>query len=70
MCAEVISFRRSADLHLIVDHKRFRAFCAKVAEESDPQKLELLKQRLRLLLMEDLIPRTNEPNLVSKALRS
>jgi len=39
----------------------FRAVCAKVAEEKDPQKLEILKQRLRLLLMEGSVPRPANP---------
>lgn len=30
----------------------FRALCAKVADEQDPKKLELLKQRMRILLQE------------------
>jgi hypothetical protein len=39
-----------------MDTEMFRAICAKVAEEKDPQKVELLKQRLRLLLMEESTP--------------
>jgi hypothetical protein len=31
----------------------FRAICIKVADEKDPKKLELLKERLRLLLLSD-----------------
>jgi hypothetical protein len=30
----------------------FRALCLKVADEQDPKKLELLKQRMRILLEE------------------
>jgi hypothetical protein len=30
----------------------FRALCAKVADEQNPKKLELLKQRMRILLQE------------------
>jgi hypothetical protein len=35
-----------------MDNQIFRAICAKVVDEQDPKKLELLKQRLRLLLSE------------------
>jgi hypothetical protein len=31
----------------------FRALCLKVADEQDPKKLELLKQRMRILLQEN-----------------
>ena len=31
----------------------FRALCLKVADEQDPKKLELLKQRIRILLQEN-----------------
>jgi hypothetical protein len=31
----------------------FRAICIKVADEKDPTKLELLKERLRLLLFSE-----------------
>jgi hypothetical protein len=44
-----------------MDTEMFRMVCAKVAEEKDPQKLELLKQRLRLLLREDT-PTTRFPH--------
>ena len=30
----------------------FRAICVKVADEEDPKKLELLKERMRILLQE------------------
>jgi hypothetical protein len=30
----------------------FRALCLKVADETDPKKLELLKQRMRILLQD------------------
>jgi hypothetical protein len=43
-----------------MDTEMFRAVCAKVPEEKDPQKLEILKQRLRLLLMEGSVPRPNK----------
>jgi hypothetical protein len=36
-----------------MDIELFRAICMKVADETDPHKLELLKQRLRLLLSEE-----------------
>jgi len=32
----------------------FRALCLKVADETDPRKIELLKQRLRLLLLTEV----------------
>jgi hypothetical protein len=31
----------------------FRRLCLRVADETDPHKIELLKQRLRLLLLND-----------------
>ena len=31
----------------------FRALCLKVADEQDPKKLELLRQRMRILLQEN-----------------
>jgi hypothetical protein len=37
----------------IVKTEIFRAICIKVADEKDPKKLELLKERLRLLLSEE-----------------
>jgi hypothetical protein len=37
---------------MVMDNQMFRAICAKVADEKDPKKLELLQQRLRLLLSE------------------
>jgi hypothetical protein len=36
-----------------VDHDKFRALCVKVADENDPHKIELLKQRMRLLMLAD-----------------
>jgi hypothetical protein len=38
------------------DIEMFRVFGAKVADEKDPQTLELLKQRLRLLLRDETAP--------------
>jgi len=35
-----------------MDNETFRAFCIRVADEKDPDIVELLKQRLRLLLSE------------------
>ncbi len=32
----------------------FRALCIKVADERDPKKIELLKQRMRILMLEGL----------------
>jgi hypothetical protein len=43
----------------------FRAFCLKVADEGDPKKLELLKQRLRLLLSDE----DSEPPAIEKPKR-
>lgn len=51
------------DLYYFMDTELFRAICAKVAEEKDPQKIELLKQRLRLLLMEGSIPSPAKPKV-------
>jgi hypothetical protein len=36
-----------------MDIHMFRAVCLRVADDTDLQKLELLKQRLRLLLSEE-----------------
>ena len=36
-----------------MDTEVFRAICIKVADEKDPKKIELLKERLRLLLLSD-----------------
>ncbi len=36
----------------MLDIETFRALCKKVAEEKDPSKLEILKERMRLLLAE------------------
>jgi len=39
----------------------FRALCLRLADETDPHKVELLKQRLRLLLLtEGTAARTDE----------
>jgi hypothetical protein len=37
----------------MVNLEIFRALCLKVADEQDPKKLELLKQRMRILLQEN-----------------
>jgi hypothetical protein len=34
-------------------NETFRALCVKVADEQDPKKLELLKQQMRLLLLQE-----------------
>jgi hypothetical protein len=39
-----------------MDNYMFRAICMKVADEKDPKKLELLKERLRLLLLSEQAP--------------
>ena len=44
-----------------MDTEMFGAVCAKVPEKKDPQKLEILKQRLHLLLMEGADPRPANP---------
>ena len=36
----------------MLDIEAFRALCNRVAEEKDPSKLEILKERMRLLLAE------------------
>jgi hypothetical protein len=36
----------------MLDIDTFRALCQKVAEEKDPSKLEILKERMKLLLAE------------------
>lgn len=36
-----------------MDHQTFRAICLRVADEKDPEIIELFKQRLRLLLSEE-----------------
>jgi hypothetical protein len=36
----------------VLDLETFRALCKRVTEEKDPSKLEILKQRMRLLLAE------------------
>jgi hypothetical protein len=36
-----------------MDNDIFRAFCVKVANEKDPEIVELLKRRLRLLLVSE-----------------
>ena len=36
-----------------MDIRMFQAICVKVADEKDPKKIELLKERLRLLLYEE-----------------
>lgn len=38
----------------------FRELCIKVADETDPKKLELLKQRLRLLLLQEQTRKESE----------
>lgn len=35
----------------MLDVETFRALCKKVAEEKDPGKLEILKERMRILLV-------------------
>jgi hypothetical protein len=40
-----------------MDSEIFRKLCIKVADEKDPKKLELLKERLRLLLLSEETPR-------------
>jgi hypothetical protein len=42
-----------------MDNGMFRAICIKVADEKDPKKLELLQERLRLLLLSDDGPATS-----------
>jgi hypothetical protein len=39
-----------------MDTAMFQALCVKVADEKDPKKLELLKERLRLLLLSEEAP--------------
>jgi hypothetical protein len=34
-------------------NETFRALCVKVADETDPRKIEVLKQRMRLLLLQE-----------------
>jgi hypothetical protein len=41
-----------------MDDETFRALCIKIADEKDPKKLELLKERVRLLLRAEDSPRT------------
>jgi hypothetical protein len=36
----------------VLDIDTFRSLCQKVAEEKDPSKLEILKERMKLLLAE------------------
>jgi hypothetical protein len=36
-----------------MDNDIFRAFCVKVANEKDPEIVEILKRRLRLLLVSE-----------------
>lgn len=36
----------------MLDIDTFRSLCQKVAEEKDPSKLEILKERMKLLLAE------------------
>jgi hypothetical protein len=40
-----------------IQHREKRKLCIKVAGEKDPKKLELLKERLRLLLLSEETPR-------------
>jgi hypothetical protein len=42
---------------MTMDSPTFRALCIRLADEKDPRKLELLKQRLRLLLLFEPAPR-------------
>jgi len=37
----------------MVGNEVFRALCLKVADEQDPKKVELLKQRMRVLLQDE-----------------
>lgn len=37
----------------MVGNEVFRALCLKVADEQDPKKVELLKQRMRILLQDE-----------------
>jgi hypothetical protein len=39
-----------------MNNEMFQAICLKIAEEEDPRKLDLLKQRLRLLLSDEDSP--------------
>jgi hypothetical protein len=41
----------------------FQAICLKVANEKDPRKLELLKERLRLLLLSEEPPAHGDRDL-------
>ena len=41
---------------MTMDSPTFRALCIRLADEKDPRKLELLKQRLRLLLLFEPAP--------------
>jgi hypothetical protein len=40
----------------VMDNYIFRAICIKVADEKDPKNLELLKERLQLLLLSEPAP--------------
>jgi hypothetical protein len=37
-----------------MDRDKFHALCMQVADEKDPRKIELLKQRMRLLLLTEI----------------
>jgi len=41
-----------SEVCLVLDIDTFRALCRKVTEEKDPSTLEVLKERMRLLLAE------------------
>src|SRR6202035_4822435 len=43
----------SVKLHGMVGNEVFRALCLKVADEHDPKQVELLKQRMRILLQDE-----------------
>lgn len=47
----------------VLDIDTFRALCKKVAEEKDPFKLEVLKERMRLLLAESPQDRDSQSNV-------
>jgi hypothetical protein len=50
-------------------NETFRALCVRVADEKDPKKLELLKQRMRLLLLQENPdpPEVPDPSTFSNA---
>ena len=52
MCFEPCGVNSQWD-YKMVNLEIFRALCLKVADEQDPKKLELLKQRMRILLQEN-----------------